>query len=109
MSEGLKREADSKESESSSMAASITSLILLFLLFMFLAKTNPGIAEYSSWVSHKIQDQSTSVLVDVGVDLLGKPIIESSTIVKDFIVFSIFTTEIGDQRSVTIGILGMFF
>ncbi len=89
-------------------------LILLILVVMILmAVTNPGLDDYVNWVAEQSREDSSSQLERLITNFVGEPMIRSATNRDNYVIFSIYETEIsdlnGDESSKTIGVFGNFF
>jgi hypothetical protein len=82
-------------------------IIVLAIIAIFLAVTNPNKSDYSEWAITKMKENGNA-LTNFGVSLLGKPIIENSTAVHNYIVFSTFETQLLDKKVTTLGIFKNF-
>lgn len=89
-------------------------LILLVLIIMILmAVTNPGLDDYAAWVGDQSSEEATSQLEKLITNLVDEPMIRRTTSRDNYIIFSIYETEIpdlnGEESSKTIGVFGNFF
>ena len=99
------------------MSRFTVSLLLLLVLAALLFATNPGQSEYEDFLEEKIQ---SGIKQEVENDFLGgvlslfsgsiAKMITSVTEKQDYYLFSVYTTKIDDENSVTyLGILNHFF
>ncbi|MFW5790130.1 MAG: DUF4359 domain-containing protein [Bacillota bacterium] len=88
-------------------------LILLILIIMILmAVTNPGLDDYANWITEQSNGETSSQLENLISNFVGEPMIKRTTRRDNYIIFSVYETEIPDsdeERSRTIGIFGNFF
>lgn len=81
----------------------ILSLVAAMIL------TNPGMNTYVNWFERNIIPKSQGSLVATIGERVRKPVIESSTMVKKYVFLSHYTTVIGSQQVMAVGILNGFF
>ncbi|MEK3910654.1 DUF4359 domain-containing protein [Paenibacillus sp. FSL H7-0331] len=82
-------------------------IIILAIIVFLLAITNPSKSEFTEWALSKLQDKGNT-LSNFGVSLIGKPIIENSTTVHNYIIFSTFETMVLNKKVTTLGVLKNF-
>ena len=91
---------------------SAAGLIAIGIIVVVLAISNPSKPAYSQWIVQEAAQQSQSAVDRGMVTLFGglaASIVGAATIQHNFVVFSVFTTEIDAQHSVTVlGIAGQF-
>ncbi|WP_434579173.1 hypothetical protein [Thermoanaerobacterium thermosaccharolyticum] len=86
-----------------------TFLIILLLLTIILAVTNPTKQDYIDWAKQTVVNNSNSNFEKAFVDLIGGSILNDVTTTKNFVIFSLFETNIdGTQKYITVGILKNF-
>jgi hypothetical protein len=69
---------------------------------------NPGQDKYVSWIGDRLKEEK-GILTSIGIDYVAKPIISTSTTKKDFILFSVYQTNIvTDKDIITLGIMNQF-
>jgi len=84
-------------------------LLLFIVIFgIALAVTNPSIEDYKAWSKNEIAKQASNGVTRVLGSLLGGALVENSTIKEDYIIFSIYETDILDEHIRTLGILKKF-
>ncbi|NFQ84203.1 DUF4359 domain-containing protein [Clostridium sporogenes] len=81
---------------------------ILSILIVSCGLTNPNKNEYVDWSKEKMQSQSSNILEKGLVSFLGEKIISNTTTTKNYIVFSIYKTEIEGEKLTTLGILKNF-
>ncbi|CAL83854.1 DUF4359 domain-containing protein [Clostridium botulinum] len=81
---------------------------ILSILIVSCALTNPNKNEYVNWHKEKIQSQSSNILEKGLVGLLGDKIISNTTTTKNYIIFSIYKTEIENEKLTALGIFKNF-
>jgi hypothetical protein len=78
---------------------------ILILLMVFL---NPGQDKYVSWVGDRLKEEK-GILTSIGIDYVAKPIISTSTTKRDFVLFTVYHTNIvTDKDIITLGIMNQF-
>ncbi|AJD26372.1 DUF4359 domain-containing protein [Clostridium botulinum] len=82
---------------------SILSILILSCVF-----TNPSKNEYVNWSKEQMQSQSSNILEKGLVGFLGDKIISNTTTTKNYIIFSIYKTEMENEKLTTLGILKNF-
>jgi hypothetical protein len=81
----------------------LVSVLIFLMVFL-----NPSQDKYVSWVGDRLKEEK-GILVSIGVDYVAKPIIATSTTKKDFILFTIYHTNIvTDKDIITLGIMNQF-
>lgn len=83
--------------------------IIIILATLLLATTNPTKQEYETWLKEQVMNESTGI-IGKGLAYLynNSGAIESSTLTKNYVVFSTYTTKTGDTELKVIGILKNF-
>ncbi|MBM7661362.1 hypothetical protein JOC85_002165 [Bacillus mesophilus] len=82
---------------------SILGVLVLLMVFL-----NPGQDRYVSWVADRLTEEK-GILVNIGVDYVAKPIIDTSTTKKDFFFFTVYHTNLlTDKDMITLGIMNQF-
>jgi hypothetical protein len=84
------------------------SLVLILLLGIILAITNRSQDEYISWIDKGMRTNTSNVFEEVAVSF-GVMLSNYTTTREDYIIFSVFTTEVPGDTIKTIGILKLFF
>lgn len=90
-----------------------TTLILIAVVGL-LVYTNPTLDEYSNYMRQQIvheandQDQESRSLA-VALGGIASYFISNATTRENYVVFSVFKTELGPKRKRCIGLLGNFF
>lgn len=71
--------------------------------------TNPSMNQYESWLKEKMKEESQSEILDRGIDLLGPKYIEENTTWTNYIIFSVYKTELPNSKVMTsVGIFKRF-
>lgn len=78
--------------------------ILLALILLILAVTNPTRAEYIEWAKAQALAETQGGLGGLLISALGGPVLEASTVAHNYAFFTVFET--GDAK--TVGILRQF-
>lgn len=85
-------------------------LLVIGIIALILGVTNPSEAEYKEWFTKQMKDQSESDLLDFGIDLLGPNYVEKETSYTNYMIFSIYKTQLpGPTEVTTIGLFNNFF
>ncbi|AUM88263.1 DUF4359 domain-containing protein [Clostridium botulinum] len=82
---------------------SILSILILSCVF-----TNPSKNEYVNWSKEQMQSQSSNILEKGLVGFLGDKIISNTTTTKNYIIFSIYKTEMENEKLTTLVVLKNF-
>lgn len=85
----------------------IFAIVILFLLILA-AITNPTKPEYVTWLKEKAIQDSNNALSTGVISLLGGSLIDSGTAPKNFVFFTIFTTNISGENAKVIGLFHNF-
>ena len=83
-------------------------LSIISILILSCAFTNPNKKEYINWAMESMQSNTTDILERGLVSFLGKTIISDTTTSKNYILFSIYKTEIDDEKLTTLAIFKNF-
>lgn len=78
-------------------------IVVVGLLIILLAVTNPSRSEFAAWAVQR-SEEDAHPLTEVITSALGEPLIESRTTRQNYIIFSLFEYD----DTVTVGILGNF-
>ncbi|MGD7045837.1 hypothetical protein [Jeotgalibacillus proteolyticus] len=83
-------------------------LIIALLVIMFITK--PSEEKYNAWlienISTRLDEQSP--MAAMGISLFGEQIIESNTVVEDYMIFNTFETKFQEREMKFIGVFNMF-
>lgn len=97
----------------SSGRAGTTLVVVVAVVAVLLAVSNPNKTAYSQWLVQQAEQQSQSSFTKGLVGLfsgLATDLIISSTTQQNFVVGSTFTTQLDSENSITVlGIAGQFF
>jgi hypothetical protein len=86
----------------------VYALILIF--FISLIGANPTREEYNHWVTEQVMDGQNSIVQGI-VNWVSEPILNATTTQTDYIIFSIYETDLsllGIENIVVIGIWNQF-
>lgn len=84
-------------------------LIILIFLVIILVITNPTKAEYIEWVKQQVAVSSNTDFERAIVYLIGNSLLDSTTFTQNFVIFTLFKTNIDESHSyIAIGILKNF-
>ncbi|WP_246946148.1 DUF4359 domain-containing protein [Bacillus pinisoli] len=85
------------------LIGSIIGVLVLLLIVL-----NPGQDRYVAWVGERLTEEK-GILMNIGVDYVAKPIIDTSTTKKDFFFFTVYHTNLlSDKDMITLGIMNQF-
>ncbi|WP_338554520.1 hypothetical protein [Paenibacillus sp. KS-LC4] len=77
-----------------------TVIIVLFLL-VIAAVTVPSKQQYAEWLKGHIKEESDSLIINLGVDLLGTTIIDKVSTCQSYVFLNVCTTEISKSEKIT--------
>lgn len=97
-----------KEEANGSSNSFLKFLGIFALLLVILASTNPPKSNYVSWANDKIMERSTSGLASGLLSLFGNPVITATTTSNNMYICTVFTTTIGKNKVITLGIFNQF-
>lgn len=83
-------------------------LVALICISILLGVTNPSKELYVIWAKNKLIEGSKDNTVGALVSLFAPPLIDGATTTANFGVVTIFSTEFGNQKYVTLGIVNNF-
>lgn len=83
-------------------------MIIIGLIAIILILTNPSKADFVDWSHEKMIAQSEGILERGFSQYFGRDYIASQTTSQDYVMFSIYTSQLGNYRVITIGILNNF-
>jgi len=93
----------------------ISSLLLLILISAVLISTNPTKEQYVEWATgqlsstvQKEQDSLERLILGWGIKTFAPGVIRENTSERDYYLFSLYTTRVGDQSFTAIGLLNHF-
>jgi len=95
------------------MKSSQFFILLILVIMILMAVTNPGMDDYVSWVADQSSEDATSRFEELITSFVGEPMIRRATSRDNYVIFSIYETDIpdlnGEESSTTIGVFGNFF
>jgi hypothetical protein len=83
----------------------------ILILFISLIGANPTRDEYNRWVAEQITEGTQNVVIQGLVNLVSEPLLDSSTTHTDYIIFSVYETDLsllGVENIKVIGIWNQF-
>jgi hypothetical protein len=86
----------------------LAALILFMLLLFILVITNPSKGDYINWLKEEAISRSDNSLEKGMIEVLGAAVIDASTETSNFVVFSIFETNLGNNTIIAIGVANNF-
>ena len=82
----------------------IIFIVLAFALIVA-SITNPSKESFISWAKEELK-QENEIILNLGIEFLGDKVINSATSTDNFVFFSIFKSNLGNDE--TIKVLGFF-
>jgi hypothetical protein len=86
----------------------IIYLICFIGILYFLTETNPSRSQYVEWLNEEALNDSTNFLEKGVISLVGQTFFDASTSVKNYYIFSIFTTDLSDTGKGKMKAIGVF-
>ncbi len=93
----------------------ISSLLLLILISAVLISTNPTKEQYVEWAVGELSQTAPekrnsleSLIMGWGFKTFAPGVIRENTIERNYYLFSLYTTRVGEQRFTAIGLLNHF-
>ena len=84
-------------------------LICVMFVIILMVITNPSKNDYINWIKETSITQNVNSLDKGLISLIGNPLFDSSTLSRNFILFSIYTTYISDNNDMnTMGVANNF-
>ncbi|MFS0840366.1 hypothetical protein [Paenibacillus sp. 1P03SA] len=81
----------------------------VILIFILMALTVPSKQDYFDWIKDKVKEEANSVMVNIGVNLVGDSILDNSSRCTKLLVYSYCNTYISQENKVrAIGIFNTF-
>lgn len=90
------------------MKGKVISFVLILFVLVIMAITNPTKADYVSWIKEQATRQTDNSISAGLISLFGGTLIDSETTTKNFIFFTIFTTNAENKNAVTVGLFHNF-
>ena len=95
------------------MKSSQFFILLILVIMILMAVTNPGMDDYVSWAANQSTEEASNQFEELLTRFVGEPMIRRATSRNNYVIFSIYETNIpdlnGEESSTTIGIFGNFF
>jgi hypothetical protein len=86
----------------------LTTIIIVLLLALAMAITNPGKDDFITWAVEEFKENSNSELEALLGGVLGRPVLTVATTREDYFIFSIFTVEQTDEAAIFLGVFKQF-
>lgn len=83
-------------------------IFIIVIIIIILGTTNPSKEEFISWATNEIVEKTNDDTAKSLVPLLAPAMIDTSTEVINSGTFTIFLTEFGDKKYITLGIANHF-
>jgi hypothetical protein len=88
---------------------SLRTIIVVLLLSILMAVTNPTKEEYVAWAQEQAMKQSEGIVEKGLISWFGEAHVRNSTTANNYVVFTLFHTEIDEKNTLTsIGIFKNF-
>ena len=87
----------------------LISLVIILVLLVGAAVTNPSREEFINWGVAEIRSQAESDLERIFGGAVAAPMLELQTEVDDYVFFSIFTLQKSESEAKYFGIFNNFF
>lgn len=84
-------------------------IIIVLLVAILLVVTNPTEQQFIDWALKKADNNAESKIEELLGNVIGRPVLQLSTTRKDFLLFSIFTVDKGDNHGIFLGLLKYIF
>lgn len=84
-------------------------IMVICLALILMAVTNPTKSDFDNWAKEQVSAQTSNSLAQGLIALLGTPVIDQVTQSKNYIVCSVYQTNVGDSKITTLGIFRNFF
>ena len=82
--------------------------ILLIIIIISMIITNPSKDDFFEWINNQAIEASESSLESVLTNMIVTPLLRSVTVRKDYILFSTYTIEFDEDKTVFLGIFKNF-
>jgi hypothetical protein len=82
--------------------------ILLIIIIISMIITNPSKDDFFEWINNQAIEASESSLESVLANMIVTPLLRSVTVRKDYILFSTYTIEFDENKTIYLGILKNF-
>lgn len=86
----------------------IIAITFALVLLIAMIVTNPGMNRYAKWFDRDIVPKNQGSIIATIGERLREPVIKSSTMVKNYVFLSYYSTVIGSKQVNSIGILNTF-
>lgn len=82
--------------------------ILLIIIIISMIITNPSKDDFFEWINNQTIEASESSLESVLTNMIVTPLLRSVTVRKDYVLFSTYTIEFDEDKTVFIGVFKQF-
>lgn len=83
--------------------------VVLVLVLALLAISNPSKSEYTTWVLEQTKKETGEQYSQEFIESVGGPMISAVTTRSNYLLFSIYTTDIEGEKASTLGVFNCFF
>ena len=87
----------------------LIGIVLLLGIAVIATLTNPSKEDYVNYAVETMRTSSSGWLEVGAIQIFGDTLIESTTISKDYLLFSVYETSMGKESFKVIGVLNNFF
>lgn len=87
----------------------VNIFIIVLLLLVLMVLTNPTENQFIDWAMKQAENNADSKIERIFGDVLGRPILQLSTTRSDYLAFSIFTIDKGNNQGIFLGFLRYIF
>lgn len=85
--------------------------LIVLILIIKLVQSNPSRDDYNLWISKQFTNNTEYEFLQGIVNIVSEPILNASTVHTDYIICSVFETDlssVGASKIKVIGVLGYF-
>ena len=87
----------------------VNIFIIVLLLSILMVLTNPSERQFIDWAVKQAEKNTDTRIEKILGDFLGRPILQMSTIRKDYLLFSVFIIDKSEEQGIFIGLLKYIF
>ncbi len=87
----------------------VNIFIIVLLLVILMVLTNPTENQFIDWAMKQAENNADSKIERILGDVLGRPVLQLSTTTQDYLAFSVFTIDKGDNQGVFLGLFRYIF
>ncbi len=87
----------------------LITIVLILLLALGMAMTNPDKDDFVNWAVEEFQENSDSGLEALLGGVIGRPVLTIATTREDYFIFSIYRVANTEEEAVFLGVFKKFF